>query len=296
MKKEMTMRRNIITLLLAVMTAMTAEAKVDTLRISSAYTTHIIFSTDLTYADLSNSRFVVAKIIEQNKNMLALKAKESFSGSCSVSALESNGTMHTFIVVYKQFPPELVIDMRKRNPLAEDGPSYSDRSVGGAAGAYAASASRSGDNVSTWKTGSAPVLKDVISYPQRLYHIGEKDYDIQVMCEDIFAYSDITYIILSLKNNSGISYNINEASFTREMKSKRSRKLTNEGPVLPRSRYGNLSAGPGASSRIVYSFDKLSLYKNQVLKVYFYEEGGQRNLTLTISAEDINKARSAMDK
>ena len=90
MKKEMTMRRNIITLLLAVMTAMTAEAKVDTLRISSAYTTHIIFSTDLTYADLSNSRFVVAKIIEQNKNMLALKAKEPFAESCSVSALESN--------------------------------------------------------------------------------------------------------------------------------------------------------------------------------------------------------------
>lgn len=288
--------KKIVFVLFMFLCGIPAFAQMDTLYVSTDYTSHVIFSTDVPYADISNSRFVIARIIEKNKNMLAVKAREPFTGSCSLSALESNGTMHTFIVVYKQFPPELVIDMRKRNPLAEDGPSYSDRSVGGAAGAYAASASRSGDNVSTWKTGSAPVLKDVISYPQRLYHIGEKDYDIQVMCEDIFAYSDITYIILSLKNNSGISYNINDASFTREMKSKRSRKLTNEGPVLPRSRYGNLSAGPGASSRIVYSFDKLSLYKNQVLKVYFYEEGGQRNLTLTISAEDINKARSAMNK
>ncbi len=78
-----------------------AQAKIDTLKISSLYTTHIIFSTDLTYADLSNNRVVAGKIIEQNKNMLALKAREPFTGSCSVSALESNGTMHTFIVVYK---------------------------------------------------------------------------------------------------------------------------------------------------------------------------------------------------
>ena len=95
------------------MTAVGAGAKVDTLRISSAYTTHIIFATDLTYADLSNSRYVVAKIIEQNKNMLALKAREPFTESCSVSALESNGTMHTFIVVYDPAPKDLVIDIRK---------------------------------------------------------------------------------------------------------------------------------------------------------------------------------------
>ena len=103
----------ILIILLTALAALTAEAKVDTLRISSAYTTHIIFSTDLTYADLSNSRYVVAKIIEQNKNMLALKAKEPFSESCSVSALESNGTMHTFIVVYDPAPVDLVIDIRK---------------------------------------------------------------------------------------------------------------------------------------------------------------------------------------
>ena len=103
--------KRILIILLTALEALTAEAKVDTLRISSAYTTHIIFSTDLTYADLSNSRYVVAKIIEQNKNMLALKAKEPFSESCSVSALESNGTMHTFIVVYDPAPIDLVIDI-----------------------------------------------------------------------------------------------------------------------------------------------------------------------------------------
>ena len=274
-----------------VLSAASGYAQRDTLYISSDYTTHVIFSTDVTYADCSNTRAVVAKRIVENKNMVAMKAREPFSGSCSLSALESNGVMHTFIVVYRQLPDELVIDMRVRHPRAEDGGSGVSEEPAVQA---SQKGSRSGDNVSTWKPGTAPLLKDVISYPQRLFHIGERDYDIEVLCEDIFSYSDITYVVLSLRNRSGISYNINDASFVREKKSKRSRGISNDGPVLPRSRYGSLSAGPGAYSRIVYSFDKMSLYKNQVMRVYFYEEGGQRNLTLTISSKDINNARSAV--
>lgn len=276
-----------------VLSAASGYAQRDTLYISSDYTTHVIFSTDVTYADCSNTRAVVAKRIVENKNMVAMKAREPFSGSCSLSALESNGVMHTFIVVYRQLPDELVIDMRVRHPRAEDGGSGVSEEPAVQA---SQKGSRSGDSVSTWKPGTAPLLKDVISYPQRLFHIGERDYDIEVLCEDIFSYSDITYVVLSLRNRSGISYNINDASFVREKKSKRSRGISNDGPVLPRSRYGSLSAGPGAYSRIVYSFDKMSLYKNQVMRVYFYEEGGQRNLTLTISSKDINNARSAVGK
>ena len=60
--------------------------------------------------------------------------------------------------------------------------------------------------------------------------------------------------------------------------------------LFPRSRYGSLSAGPGELARIAYSFDKMTLSKNQVLKVYFYESSGQRNLSLTLDTDDINKA------
>ena len=45
------------------------------------------------------------------------------------------------------------------------------------------------------------------------------------------------------------------------------------------------------TTRMAYSFDKLTLADDQVLKVYLYEEGGQRNLVMTITARDINKAR-----
>lgn len=268
-----------------------ASAQIDTLWLSADYTTHVIFMTDLTYADLSNNRIVAAKIIEQNKNMLAMKARAPFTESASISALESNGTMHTFIVRYDSSPRELVIDLRKKEepryqaPVAEmidvardRKPDYSRYQPEGA-------------NVSTWKAGNAPLLKDVAQYQQKLFHLSDRQYDVQVLCEDISSHSDITYITLSLRNRSGISYEIGDASFVIESKGKGKRTVRYENPVLPRSRYGSLSAGPGQYSRMVYSFDKMTLSKDQVLKVYFYEQGGQRNLVLTLDTNDINKAR-----
>ena len=47
----------------------------------------------------------------------------------------------------------------------------------------------------------------------------------------------------------------------------------------------------GTTSRILYSFDMVTLTKDQVLKVYVYETGGQWHLVLTLNHWDINKAR-----
>ena len=113
---------------------------------------------------------------------------------------------------------------------------------------------------------------------------------ISVLCENIFAYSDITYIVLSLKNSSGVSYDISDATFVIESKNKGKRTVVFDKTVFPRSRYGSLSAGPGEVSRIAYSFDKMTLSKDQVLRIYFYESSGQRNMSLSVDTNDINKA------
>ena len=70
--------KRFLTILLFLLFCCRGYAQMDTLSISTAYTTHVIFSTDLTYADLSNNKIVAAKIIEQNKNMLAIKARTPF--------------------------------------------------------------------------------------------------------------------------------------------------------------------------------------------------------------------------
>lgn len=239
----------------------------DTLRVSDLFTTHIIFNTDLIYADLSNSQVVAAKILDQSKNMMALKARTPFSSPLSVSALESNGTMHTFIVLYDPDPGTLIWDMR-------------GRSAGGGAGLY--------------RRADAPLLKDVVESPQRLWHLTAKRYDIEIVCTNILSYSDITYIVFNVRNRSGVSYECPDAAFVVES-CKRSRKsVVYDRSLFPRSRSGTASCEPKGSTRLGYSLDKVSLSKDQVLRVYFYELGGQRELVLTIGAKDINRAKSAL--
>lgn len=241
----------------------------DTLQISSAYTTHLIFSSDITYADLSNPQDIAAKIIEQNRNLLALKARSPFMNSSSVSALESNGTMHTFIVVYEHSPDRLVIDMRPHpDGLLADG--ISGVSIGG--------------------KSDAPSLQSLNERKQQLYHIGSRKYKITALCENIVSFSDITYLTISLDNKSSVSYNITDAVFVLESEKKNKRSVSFEKTLTPKNRHGSLSADANSASRITYSFDKMTLAEGQVVKIYFYEQDGQRNLEVTLTAKDINNA------
>ena len=249
-----------------------AFAQTDTLWISSSYTTHIIFATDVTYADLSNNRIVAAKIVEQNRNILAVKARCSFEESTSISALEANGTMHTYIVRYDENPKTLIINNRAPQ---EQSPKNGEVRK----------------NVTSNRQSDAPTLSQMSSGPQRIFHIGAKAYDITALCENIVSYSDITYITLSITNNSGVSYDIKDATFVLESKKRNKRSVVIEKTIFPEGRHGSLNCPVGEKATMAYSFKKITLSNDQVLKIYLYEHGGQRNLEMTINTNDINKAR-----
>jgi len=262
-----------------------ARQSSDTLRVSDLFTTHIIFGTDLIYADLSNSQSCVGKILEQSKNMMALKARSPFSTPLSVSALESNGTMHTFIVLFDENPPDLVYDIRQ-----DGGPGAGEtvpatrragrRSPSGQAGLY--------------RKADAPLLKDVVEAPQALWHISAHQYDIEVVCTNILSYSDITYLVFSLKNSSGVSYECQDATFVIESRKRSGKSVVYDRNIFPKGRWGTASCAAKSITKIGYSMEKVSLARDQVLKVYFYEQGGQREIVLTIDPEDINRAKPSL--
>ena len=70
---------------------------IDTVYISTMSTTHIRFSSELKYVDLSN-KVMSARIVEGSKDIVAVKAKEVFEFTTTMSCLEADGRFHTFIV------------------------------------------------------------------------------------------------------------------------------------------------------------------------------------------------------
>ena len=259
------MKRILIIILMAALCLSARAQETDTLHLSTMYTTHLIFPSELSYVDVS-SKAIAAKVIETNKNILALKARAEFGYSTTISALESNGEMHTYIVVYDPSPEELVIDMRtvRKTPTAAPSRIISKGS---------------------------PQPQDMASERQRLFHIADRNYHIEVLCEDVFVSNDVTYFILSLKNRSGISYDCADAGFMIESRKKSRRGLDYQRVLEPKSRYGTLSTASGKASRVVYTMDKVTLSNDQVLSIYIYETGGSRNFTLTLTSKDINDAR-----
>ena len=270
-----------------------ARSQSDTLRVSDIFTTHIIFNTDLIYADLSNSQTCAAKILEQSKNMMALKARSPFSTPLSVSALESNGAMHTYIVIFDEHPEKLVYDMRAGVMRAESSASYDASSRGGREAGAKRKERRNGQ-AGLYRRFDAPLLQDVVAAPQSLWHISTRQYDIEVVCSNILSYSDITYLVFDVNNRSGVSYECPDATFVVESKRRSRKSVVYDRNIFPKSRFGTASCPPKSSTRIGYSLNKVSLAKDQVLRVYFYEEGGQRELVLTIDQADINHAKTAL--
>ncbi len=277
-----------ITLILTVLLSFigkNAFAQKDTVYVSRLFTTHLVFPTEIKYGDLSNTEQIAASVVEYSKNLLSLIAYEPFTQPANVTVLESNGSIHTFIISYKEHPDELVIDTRvKKEAQKPAGEAPAAKGKGKAAKAG------SDEYVnSLWKQ-DAPPLKDVIDYPQGIFHIAKKNGRVKVVCENIFSYSDITYFVLSLDNKSGVSFEVSDATFRIEAKNRRRRKLVAGQNLIPQNKVGTLTAAPGEKGKVAYALDKTTLSPDQNLIISIFEQGGQRNFELVLSADDVNLA------
>ena len=238
-----------------------ASAQTDTIRVSTLSTSHLLFKDELTYVDISN-KAVAAKIIDSDKSILALKAREPFPFLTTVSALEATGEMHTFIVMYDESPERLIFNYRQINNQMNH---------------FEARPLKAKD------IGNAPVK-------HRLYHIADVNYGISFACLDIWVDNDATWFALTLENGSGIRYDCPDALFVVENRKKVKRSIVYERQLTPLNVPDKLSTASGSASSATYSFDKLAITKDQILKVYLYESGGSRNYTLTMTPSDVNRA------
>ena len=239
-----------------------ASAQVpDTLFISTTQVVHLRFGSELKYVNLG-SRDIVAKIVDGSKDFVAVKAREAFSTVTSMSCLESSGAMHTFLVAYREHPSRLDIDTRELSSSPHDD------------GLPSA-------NIS---------LEELADRPQELFHLGVCDYGISLLCENVFVKEDVLVLVFSLENSSAVSYEVGVPRFAVESARKTKRGLQYEKAIMPRLATGLGTVSPGCSGKMVFAFDKLALIRGQVLRVYFYEKGGVRNMVLTLSGKDLMKA------
>lgn len=321
--------------LLPVQPARAQQGNMPTIEVGLLSVTHVLFTSDLTYVNLASPSVIRAKVVDSSKNMLALQAASEFPFVTTVSALEANGTMHTFYVRFNANPTALLIDTRVQDPSASvtsvntqirpEGGAQENIQVAAAADqsqpdreqpkakekdkgkdkkkskqekapAPVAGTSQSLNVASTetsnFGRSNAPTIEEVMRKGRNLYHITDKCYGMEADCINVYAYSDLLYIVISLSNKSDIGYDAGDAQFTVESRRSASKSLATDKAVWPKSSYGKLACAPNSMTKIGYTVPKLTLQKNEVMKIYIYEKDGTRNLFLVLDANDINYAVS----
>lgn len=275
------MRRVIlVAVLLTAFVNVATAFPVDTVYISTLSTTHIRFSSELKYVDLSN-KVLSARIVEGSKDIVAVKAKEAFEFTTTMSCLEADGRLHTFIVAYDASPEVLIVDMR-RYPVR---PGMTDLTKTGMTDMTKPMVTDLVQEDLDEKVGVLDTLE------REIYHIGDVAYDIKVLCENVIIQDDVTYIVLSVENGSAVSYSMSSPRFVIESKRKTKRGLVYEKQLFPKHTSGETVTAPGTVSRMVFSFNKVTLVKGQVFRIYLYEDGGPRNLVLSFGVRDLRKSR-----
>ena len=271
------MRRVILfAVLLTAFVNVATASSIDTVYISTMSTTHIRFSSELKYVDLSN-KVLSARIVEGSKDIVAVKAKEAFEFTTTMSCLEADGGLHTFIVAYDERPKVLIVDMR-RSPVR---PGMTGLTKTGMTDMTKPRVTDLVQEDLDEKVGVLDTLE------REIYHIGDVAYDIKVLCENVIIQDDVTYIVLNVENGSAVSYSMSSPRFVIESKRKTKRGLVYEKQLFPKRTSGECTVAPGTMSRLVFSFDKVMLVKGQVFRIYLYEDDGPRNFVLSFGVRDL---------
>lgn len=250
----------------------------DTIYLSDKNTTHIRFDSDIKYVDLSN-KVIMAKIVEGSKDIVAVRAREPFDFSTSISCLESDGDMHSYIVVYDENPANLIIDSRHLSKMEE----------------YVRQVDMTPELFTERNEDRQFDIEDMKYARQEFYHIGSQRYDIHCFCKNIFVDKDVYYFVFDLKNFSKTSYELSEPRFAIESRKRSSRGLKYEKQLYPRVVSACNKIEPRSSGKMVFAFEKFSVPRDQVFNVYVYEKDGTRNFRISILGRDIKDATMLKD-
>lgn len=276
--------------------ALRAQEPIHEIEIGMMSTTHVLFLTDLTYVDVSIPDVILAELVQASKNVLALKASAEFDFVTTISALESNGTMHTFRVRYNPFPDNLIVDTRAGRSVgagtAVNTQKLPEGVSGKTDGSRLVTSGQGAMGQSTFARMDAPTLEEVMREPQHIYHVCDRSFGVEACCINVYVYSDLTYVVLRIRNSTDIGFTAGNAQFSIESRTRNTRAIAVDKEVWAVSSFGTLSCGPGDVAVAGYTIPKLTLLKNQCLRIYVHETNGNRNLILSLSEKDINYAVS----
>jgi len=251
------------------------------LEVTFQKTVHIIFPSAVRYVDLGSIDLLAAKA-DGTENVLRVKAAaKGFKKETNMSVITEDGSYYTFNVKYADEPEKLSVEMAdflnsgniENRPGNESPVLFSDLG-----------------NESPFMV---KLIMETIYKNNRtkIKHIGSRAFGIQCLLKGIYSHNDLLFFHFSLKNNSTVSYDINNITFKIVDKKVAKRTAIQEQVIVPLRSYNQVTTvAGGKEERMVFTLPKFTIPNDKQLIIEFIEKDGGRNATLTVENADLTGA------
>ncbi|MEZ0181942.1 conjugative transposon protein TraN [Flavobacterium plurextorum] len=237
-------------------------------------TSHLIFPSEIRYADLGSELITAAKA-EDAHNVLRLKAVvRDFGEQTNLSVITIDGHFYSFDVHYDPNPQTLSYSIGKPRGNALQGALFED-------------------------LGQTPALM-IDKLMQRIYekdknavrHIRARDAGVEFRLKGIYVHEGKYYLHTELGNSANVPYRIDFLNFKIADRKKARRTALQQRAISPLRVYKTVDQiKAGGRERSIYVLDLFTLSKGKLLLIEIYERNGGRQQTLRIKNSDLLKAR-----
>jgi conjugative transposon TraN protein len=244
------------------------------LNITFNKTTNLIFPYSVQSID-RGSKDILVQQPKGTENIVQLKAGKPDFIQTNLSVITSDGKLYSFTVDYATQPTELNIIVQKKNSVFDDS-SFKQTVL----------LTSSNRNEALFEAVVQKINKAKGKRVKR-----DKKSEIIFDLNSVCVTHDVFYFQLQLKNNSNISYDIDNIRFAIKDKQQSKRTATQEIELTPVNHYGSFINVPSdSSSSCIVALSKFTLPDSKYLSIELLEKNGSRNLQLIIRSRQIMKA------
>lgn len=237
-------------------------------------TTNLIFPYSVQSVD-RGSKDILVQQPKGTENIVQVKADKPNFTQTNLSVITIDGKLYSFTVDYTAQPTQLNFIIQNKSANASD--SIFKQTV----------LLTSANNEALFQAVAFKINATKARH-------GKRDYDnqMELRFNGIYINRDVLYFRLQLKNNSNVSYDVDNIKFTIKDRQKSKRTATQETEISPIYKFGNFEkAQADSTSSAIIAVPKFTLPDSKFLSIQIFEKNGGRDLGLVIKNRNIMRAK-----
>jgi conjugative transposon TraN protein len=236
-------------------------------------TTNLIFPLAVQSVD-RGSKDILVQQPKGTENIVQVKADKPNFAQTNLSVITTDGNLYSFTIDYAPQPSQLNIVIENKNQISSD--SIKTQTV-------------------KFNSGNNQVLFKIIAQKissGKTVNIKKKSLnEMRLKVSGIYISNDIIYFRLQVKNNSNISYDVDNIRFSIKDRKKSRRTATQEIELDPVYTYDDLGKVlPDSSASCIIALSKFTLPDSKYLLIQMFEKNGSRNINLHLKNKHLRKA------